>query len=329
MAHITQKLPPLTIVIPTYNRAGFLDRCLGLLFPAVEAYGIHVHIQDNASPDKTLGIAEKWIQQSPLISYNRNKEDIGPDRNFERALKAAKTPYVWLLGDTYTISPEGILRVLRLLKEREETPLDAMLVNANGRVQDIEANTYSSPKSLLLDLGWHATLLSSLIYSRSLIHHADFERYYDTNFIQTGILFEALARKEVIHVAWVPSVSIENIVLEGIPKRSWEHESITIWLQRWPAFVLSLPPIYPLEEKLRVIKAHNEKTNVFGFGLLYTLKRHSFPTIKALLQLGPLGRIAAPRGLILRAVLVRLVPEALFKAIKHLRDARKGHANGN
>ena len=309
----------LSIVIPTRNRAKFLERCLEIHIPVALHYGIRIHVSDNASMDETPEVVATAMGLCPLVTYHRNPEDIGPDKNFEVALKAVDTEYIWLLGDTYQLPATGIDRVLSEILSAEND-LDAIVVNANGRVRDVSQREYLDPVSLLGDLGWHMTLLSGLIYSQQLIRSAPFSRYDKTNFIQTGVIFEFLASKMSSKVLWLHEVNVSSIKLDGIKKTSWESEAIVIWLERWPAFILSLPPIYPLSVKLKTIREHNHKARVFGFNLLYYLKSHWLTSIKTLfgvrafLCLAPLGW-----KVFLRALLVILVPKCVFDLCQNLR----------
>ena len=93
----------LSIVIPTYNRADFLDYSLEIHIPMLKEYGIEIAIFDNASTDNTEKVVSKWMEEYPYLSYHRSETNIGPDANFERALKYPDTEYIWLLGDTYEI----------------------------------------------------------------------------------------------------------------------------------------------------------------------------------------------------------------------------------
>lgn len=75
----TEKL--LTICIPTYNRAYFLEEVLASvcaqLNEDVLKY-VNIVISDNASPDNTTEIAEKYVSKYPdNIEYFRNGENIG------------------------------------------------------------------------------------------------------------------------------------------------------------------------------------------------------------------------------------------------------------
>ena len=63
-----QANPLLSIVIPTYNRADFLDYCLKVHIPLAKAHNIQIIISDNASTDATKKIVQKRMEEYPLIS---------------------------------------------------------------------------------------------------------------------------------------------------------------------------------------------------------------------------------------------------------------------
>ena len=52
----------LSIVIPTYNRADFLDYSLKLHIPIVKKYNICIYISDNASTDNTKEVINKLVK---------------------------------------------------------------------------------------------------------------------------------------------------------------------------------------------------------------------------------------------------------------------------
>ena len=157
----------LSIVIPTRNRARFLERCLEVHIPIALRYGIRIHVSDNASDDETAEVVKVAMEKCCWLTYQRNEQNIGPDKNFEMSLKAVGSDYVWLLGDTYALPEAGVTKVLSILSK--QTGLDAIVVNAKSRVRDVPSRIYTDPVSLLGDLGWHMTLLSGLIYNRLLI----------------------------------------------------------------------------------------------------------------------------------------------------------------
>ena len=102
--------PLLSICIPTYNRAEYLEKSLASLvaqdgFPLVE-----VVISDNCSSDDTAGVCRSYCSRYPNIVYHRNEENI-LDRNFPSVLMLAHGAYRKLFNDTI-IYGDGCLRYL-------------------------------------------------------------------------------------------------------------------------------------------------------------------------------------------------------------------------
>ena len=273
----------LSFAIPTYNRAKFLDNCLKLLVPLAKKYNIQIFISDNASNDNTKEIVQKWINIYPLIFYQRNEKNIGADRNIEIALKMSDTEYTWLLGDSSLIDEEGLDYIYELISNNKK--YDALIVNQSDGlfvnqsdgakrvpsdgVKNIPEKDYSDRNQLLSDLGWHMTLLSTYIFSKSIINFGNFKRYYNSYFVHMGILFEYIADKDFI-VHWIDKPIIYRIKkMDGENKKSYTGLSgFEIWTKVWSNLVFSLPVSYNLETKLKCIKDLSEKTGILQFTIL-------------------------------------------------------------
>ena len=70
-----QKL--LSICIPTYNRAKYLDLSLQQFlreFQRIDQSIVELFVSDNASPDSTPEVVKKYMQLGLPIVYNRNEE---------------------------------------------------------------------------------------------------------------------------------------------------------------------------------------------------------------------------------------------------------------
>jgi len=321
-----QANPLLSIVIPTYNRADFLDCCLKVHIPLAKAHNIQIFVSDNASTDTTKEIVQKWMEEYPLIRYHCNDTNIGPDKNFERALKYPQTEYVWLLGDTYQIPSEGIDYVLNLISKNNKK-YDVIVVNVGKRVSGIPEQDYSDPNHLLSDLGWHMTCLSSLIYNSRLINHSDFSRYHNTNFIQLGIIFEYIAGKDFL-IHWIDFISIQGIHIEGILKKSWQNQAFEVWTKRWSNIIFSLPPSYTLETKLKCIKDHGKKSGIFKIKYLLYFRAFNvlnYKTYRQYSNLFPLT-IKYPKLIIL---LIALLPRAPLLLLHKIYRAIKRRIRGN
>lgn len=300
----------LSIVIPTFNRAEFLDYSLKIHIPLAREYNIQLFISDNASTDATFHVSNKWKKEYPLLYYYRNESNVGVDQNFELALKYPQTKYIWLLGDTYKITSDCIRYLLEFVTANKED-YDAIVFNVLGRVTDIPPQNYTDQNKLLSDLGWHMTCMSSLVYNSKLIACANFERYQNSSFIQIGTIFEYLSNKKFL-IHWNKNFSVQQILIKGHNKISWQHQTYETWIERWVNFVFSLPPSYKLDIKLKCIKDHGKKSRLFTFKSIRNHRMRNIINYKIYAKYSnffPFA-IACPKFAIL---LITLIPICFFK----------------
>ena len=102
------KQPLLSICIPTYNRAEYLEGAINNIV-SDDAFcdKVEIVISDNASTDNTKQVGEKFANKYSNVHYYRNIENI-KDQNFILALQRAKGKYVRLFNDTLRLK-NGIL----------------------------------------------------------------------------------------------------------------------------------------------------------------------------------------------------------------------------
>src|ERR1041384_5459909 len=100
-------MPKLSICIGTYNRAEFLRCCLDSIVPQATD-DCEIVISDNASTDSTAAIVEAYRNLLPNLRYIRHSVNVGLDRNFDLAVRAASGVYCWLFSDDDTLRPGAI-----------------------------------------------------------------------------------------------------------------------------------------------------------------------------------------------------------------------------
>lgn len=269
----------ISITIPTYNRAPFLDSCLAYHIPLAKKHNVKIFVSDNASDDNTEEVVKRRCAEYPLIFYTRNQTNIGPDANFEQALKLADTKYIWLLGDTYKLPKQGLDYVVNLLISCSVI-YDLIVFNWKNRVKDTVSQDYTDPNKILSDIGWHMTCLSALVYRVDMLRECNFKKYRNTNFIQTGIVFEYIsAHDHLIH--WNRNVSVETIFIDKVKKNTWSEHRFEIWFERWPKFIFSLPSIFSLSSKIKAIKDHGVKSKAFSLKNLLLMRFNNFLDLNA------------------------------------------------
>ena len=90
----------LSICIPTFNRAGYLNDVLNDLFAQeVDLGPFEVIVGDNASPDDTPLILRQWAQRRPEVRYVRQTENVGAYGNLLTAYRLARGRYSVYLAD--------------------------------------------------------------------------------------------------------------------------------------------------------------------------------------------------------------------------------------
>ncbi len=137
----------LTIAISTYNRAEYLDKQLGWLAEAIKGYesDCEILVSDNCSTDHTQSIISKWqnILKNITFKSNKNSENIGVMRNIMYCLTAAKTQYVWAIGDDDPIQERAVAYVISKIKNIND--LSLLFLNFSGRNQ-ISGEAVHPPK---------------------------------------------------------------------------------------------------------------------------------------------------------------------------------------
>lgn len=101
----------LSICIPTYNRARFLEETLVAFLPLL-GEDVQIVISDNASIDDTEVVVQSFRLQFPQVIYHRWPENMGADRNYLKVVEMAEGEYCWLFGsdDLPTFDSIGFIR---------------------------------------------------------------------------------------------------------------------------------------------------------------------------------------------------------------------------
>lgn len=136
--------PLVSIGIPTYNRANsYLPQVLKC---AVEqSYGnIEIIVSDNCSTDNTEEIVKGF--NDTRIRYFKHEKNIGPNNNFNFALKQARGAYFLLLHDDDLIDPDFI----EVCMERAGYRTDFGLIRTGIRLVHADLSKKAELKNRLL-----------------------------------------------------------------------------------------------------------------------------------------------------------------------------------
>lgn len=252
--------PLLSICIPTYNRDYLLDKTLQLLCPIAKRFSIPIFISDNGSVDDTQLVIKKYSADYDVIGF-KQEQNLGSDKNFEFLLTHAIGKYRWLLGDSTIIDENELSQLIDKLVHNDYS----FVVTGTLRRTDLllSENVYTDQNALLKELGWHMTYVSVLIYNEKVVSKCNYQRYYNSYYLQTGVIFEYIAQSEDWSLCFFNNLKSSTFSIEK--KGHWDADVIPIFCKKWYLFVMSLPLSYNYEAKNICIRAHADKTKLFRF----------------------------------------------------------------
>lgn len=182
--------PLLSICIPTYNRAPFLDECLKQISSQITNEGledtIELLVSDNHSTDDTPDIVKKHIQAGAKIRYFRNEKNLGMDGNFVNCFKNATGNFIWLLGDDDYLMKGALKLIVEQLGAQSIGLVHLKTGNhSNGIIE------YSNAEKFLCDVSFWITFISGNIVNSKFIQNFEFEKYAGTLFSQVPLYMTA------------------------------------------------------------------------------------------------------------------------------------------
>lgn len=116
------ELPRLTVVVPNYNHARFLPRCLdALLGQSVRPFEILVI--DDASTDESPEVLDRYARAHPIVRVERNEQNRGVVYGLNRGLELARGEYVCFPAADDEVQPGFVEKSLRLLAQHPRAGL--------------------------------------------------------------------------------------------------------------------------------------------------------------------------------------------------------------
>ncbi len=130
----------LTIGIPTYNRADKLEEALKAIIKEVQLYKdkkIEILVSDNCSTDHTEKVIKNLMKVTP-ISYYKNSENLGYDRNVDNIVRKSQGIFVLFMGDDDILIEEKLSHYLSIIDENRN--ISIVLGRANYMSHDFNQN---------------------------------------------------------------------------------------------------------------------------------------------------------------------------------------------
>lgn len=194
--------PLLTISIPTYNRAIYLDRLLSsIAAQSQDGAEVEILVSDNASNDHTQKVVQNHCNAGLQVRYVRNNQNIGSDRNFLQCYEQANGKYVWIMGDDEVLEPNALQAILPHLSSGKFDLVHVRPRNFQGdylpRQQSFKTRIkiFDCAEDLARHVHVSFTFISGNIINKSTVsnsNHPPFEGLIGTNLVQLGWTYAAL-----------------------------------------------------------------------------------------------------------------------------------------
>lgn len=263
--------PLLTIGIPTYNRANYLDRCLNSIISQLDT--IHEHIElivaNNASTDHTKDIVRIYSQKAQ-ITYFENQVNLGPDSTCSICFNKANGKYVWVLGDDEFLIEGGLKLIVDLLTNKDygDVYLHCIPFHKEEELDETpvcnaKTVSYKDPLEYVSKLHYYVTFISGNIINKSLLpKDFDYKKYMDTNIVQVGWTIKAIFAAEENIFVETPLIAakqnnsggyqfvttfaknynfiLKDLVKEGYDKKIIDITNINLIKSYFPANIIKL-----------------------------------------------------------------------------------------
>ncbi|NOQ29837.1 MAG: glycosyltransferase [Helicobacteraceae bacterium] len=135
----------LSICIPTFNRAGYLDKNLKFLSEQKDIDKVQIVVADNCSTDNTFDIVNKY-NCSLNLKYFKHSKNVGIYSNLDSLAGISDATYIWILGDDDIIAENSIPKVLKIIKDK-----DINLCYVNQKMYESNIPKTNIPKTIKIN----------------------------------------------------------------------------------------------------------------------------------------------------------------------------------
>jgi len=234
--------PRLSICIATYNRAGYIGETLESIIPQVTDE-VEIVIVDGASTDDTESVVKRYVQACRQIHYIRLSSKGGVDQDYCKAVELAEGEYCWLFPDDDLLKPHAISTVLNEISKgyslvvvnAQVMSRDFSKVLENKRLQIDTNEIYSESQleQLFNRAVSYMSFIGGVVINRNLWLHREKQRYFGTEFIHVGVVFQAPLPAGALVIA-------EPYITIRLGNAQWTQRAFEIWMFKWPNLISSL-----------------------------------------------------------------------------------------
>ena len=221
--------PLLSICIPTFNRANYLDDTLNSIVSQnrfQETNDIEIVISDNCSEDNTKEVSERYkMIHFDKINYFRNSENI-KDANFEKALSHGKGLFLKLNNDTLKHLPGSLDFIISSVNENV---YKKNILFFSNKVLNIKQNILCENLDKFVETVsfWSGWVGAFGIWKEDFITLKNFSRYAHLQLTQIDVQFRLINSKRSVFV------NNEKLFVSIPPKIKGGYDILTVFLDNY------------------------------------------------------------------------------------------------
>jgi len=229
--------PLLTIGIPTYNRAPFLDRALGFIWPQLKGgeLPVEVIVSDNCSTDNTAEIVDKYIKKGMSIKYLKNAENKGADFNIAQCYINSAAKYVVAFGDDDVLLNGSIAYLMEILNLNIEVGviyLSAAVYKSQEQVDypNRRFTVYDDALDFLKRVNISTTFISGNVVNAKFINQEELYKGLNTSLIQVPLILESILQSKT-------NIYVENVMICSEPDNTGGYNLFKIFGRNFNAVI--------------------------------------------------------------------------------------------
>jgi len=187
------KMPILSICIPTYNRSKYLKETLNSIVSQnifLNSDKIEIIISDNCSNDNTRSISMEYVNVFPnKVKYNRNELNIY-DENFLKALSLGNGDFLKLNNDDLIHEKDSLDKMIKLIEDN--SLYKPILLFTSGALKKNEVISSIGINNFIVDISYFSTWIGSFGIWKENYHNLVKTNiiYFTKNLRQTELIYK-------------------------------------------------------------------------------------------------------------------------------------------
>lgn len=165
MTSVIPSQPILSICVPTFNRARYLECLLQDLSEQIDKLGMSYEllIGDNCSQDNTAEVVEKYSSLLNIV-YFRHTQNLGAYVNLNQLYSAARGRFAIYLADDDLLIVDALRDILTVMEEHPEVGVTFAPWFIHDRIEGRDiAQFYSLESDTVVSIGNHTDLFTLLV----------------------------------------------------------------------------------------------------------------------------------------------------------------------